>query len=165
MALYFFLLITIGLQLGCAYPSIPEEQRQCIVDWYPKNDRPLYGKTQRMTGPCESFNVKCSYGITLSLNVPEGLGFLGTVVQGCPDRKSMLPFLPPTPVCVVPERRLWVLLLTKIAFLRKKNKNKEFGLAVPCCLPDIKCGSNLAGRCMNRNKPCNDGAWFRFVHT
>lgn len=95
MALYFFLLITIGLQLGCAYPSIPEEQPQCIVEWYPKNDRPLYGKTQRMTGPCESFNVKCSYGITLSLNVPEGLGFTGTVIQGCPDRKSMLLFFSP----------------------------------------------------------------------
>lgn len=50
-------------------------------------------------------------------------------------------------------------------FFAEKKKNKEFGLAVPCCLPDIKCGSNLAGRCMNRNKACHDGAWFRFVHT
>lgn len=92
LALYVSLLTIIILQLGCAYPSIPEEQPQCIVEWYPKNDRPLYGKTQRMTGPCESFNIKCSYGITLSLSVPEGLGFPGKVIQGCPDRKSSLPF-------------------------------------------------------------------------
>lgn len=94
LALYVSLLtIIIGLQLCYAYPSsIPEgqSQSQCIVEWYPKNDRPLYGKTQRLTGPCETFSVDCSYGITLSLNnVPaaEGLGFLGKVIQGCPDRK------------------------------------------------------------------------------
>lgn len=96
LALYVSLLtIIIGLQLCWAYPSVPEGQSQCIVDWYPKNDRPLYGKTQRLTGPCENFNVECSYGITLPLNVPEGLGFPGKVIQGCPDRKSLsLPFPP-----------------------------------------------------------------------
>lgn len=42
---------------------------------------------------------------------------------------------------------------------------KDHNFAVPCCLPDIKCGVNLAGRCMNRNKECKDGNWFRFVET
>lgn len=88
LVLYVSLFSTIGLQLGCAYPSIPEGQSQCIVEWYPKNDRPLYGVTQRMTGPCETFDVECSHGITLPLNVPEGLGFPGKVVQGCPESKS-----------------------------------------------------------------------------
>lgn len=87
LALYLSLLtIIIGLQICWAYPAVPEGQSQCIVDWYPKNDRPLYGKTQRLTGPCENFSVECSYGITLPLNVPEGLGFPGKVIQGCPDR-------------------------------------------------------------------------------
>lgn len=91
--LYVFLFSIIGLQLGYAYHSIAEEQPQCIVEWYPKNDRPLYGKTQRMTGPCETFSVKCTHGITLPLKNPEGLGFPGKVLQGCLDRKSSLPFL------------------------------------------------------------------------
>lgn len=93
LAFYVSLLtIVIGLaKLACAYPSIPAPlipagQPQCIVDWYPKNDGPHYGKTQRLTGQCENFSVECSYGITLPLNVPEGLGFLGNVIQGCPDR-------------------------------------------------------------------------------
>lgn len=87
LAFYVSLLtIIIGFQLACAYPSIPAGQSQCIVDWYPKNDGPYYGVTQRLTGPCENFNVECSYGITLPLIVPEGLGFLGKVIQGCPDR-------------------------------------------------------------------------------
>lgn len=114
LALYAFLLTIIGLQLGCAYPSIPEGQSQCIVEWYPKNDRPLYGKTQRLTGLCESFNVKCSFGITLSLNVPEDLGFLGKVIQGCPDRKSSLPFSP----CIL--SGLWV--DKRMAFVKKKKR-------------------------------------------
>lgn len=27
----------------------------------------------------------------------------------------------------------------------------------------MKCGTNLAGRCINRSKECNGGSWFRFV--
>lgn len=89
LAFYVSLLsiIIIGFQLACAYPSIPAEQSQCIVDWYPKNDGPYYGRTQRLTGPCENFNVECFHGITLPLIAPpEGVGFLGKVIQGCPDR-------------------------------------------------------------------------------
>lgn len=147
LALYFSLVSTIGSHLGCAYPSV---QPQCIVEWYPKNDRPLYGVLQRMTGPCETFHVDCSHGITMPLNIPGGLGFPGKVIQGCPDGKSSPHFL----------GILSGLWLTMTALVKK-----EHNFAVPCCLPDIKCGVNLAGRCMNRNKECTGGAWSRFVQT
>lgn len=88
LALYVSLVSTIGLPLVCSYPSKPEGQPQCIVEWYPKNDPPLYGVTQKMTGTCEKFDVECSHGITLPLNVPEGLGFPGKVFRGCPDGES-----------------------------------------------------------------------------
>lgn len=88
VALYISLVSTIGSHLGCAYPSTREGQPQCIVEWYPKDGRPLYGVTQKMAGPCQAFHVECSHGITLPLNVPEGLGFPGKVIQGCPDGMS-----------------------------------------------------------------------------
>lgn len=93
LALYVSLVSTIGLQLVCSFPSKPEGQPQCVVEWYPKNDPPLYGVTQRMTGSCEKFDVECSHGITLPMNDPEGLGFPGKVIQGCPDGKSSPHFL------------------------------------------------------------------------